>query len=102
MLNGLYGHHAAHIRSAGGVADHSRAAADENNGLVARHLQALHKAKRHKMTDVQRIGGRVKADVEGRFAAVYHFFDFFFVGDLSYKASGYQFLINSHFSFPLP
>ena len=53
MLNGFLGHHLTHIAASRGVAYHARSAADKGDGLVARHLQALHKAQSHEVTNVQ-------------------------------------------------
>ena len=72
------------------------AAADENDGLVARHLQALHQAQRHKVTDVQGIRRGVKADVEAGAAVVDQITDLLFVRDLCDQTSLNQFFINTH------
>ncbi len=66
----LLGQHLAHIGAAGGVADHGGAAADQGDGLVARHLQALHQGQGHKVAGGQAVGRAVKADVEGGLAVV--------------------------------
>ena len=92
----LLGEHLPHIGAAGGVTDHGGAAADEGDGLVARHLQALHQSQGHEMTRRQRIRRAVKADVEGGFAVVDHLTDLFLVGDLCDQATGHQLFINSH------
>ena len=97
VLDGLLGQHLAHVGTAGGVADQGGAVADQGDGLVARHLQTLHQAQRHKVTHMQRIGRAVKADVEGGLAVVDHFADFFLIGDLSDQAAGHKFFINTHF-----
>ena len=44
VLDGFLGQHLAHIGAAGGVADEGRAVSNEGDGLVTRHLQALHEA----------------------------------------------------------
>ena len=49
------------------------------------------------MTDVQGIGGAVKADIEGGFTVIYHFPDLVLVCYLSDKPSGNQFFVNFHF-----
>ena len=41
IRDGLLSEHLAHVGAAGRVADHRRAVADEGDGLIARHLQAL-------------------------------------------------------------
>ena len=46
-------HHLAHICSARGVANHSSTATDKNDGLISCHLQSLHKAESHKVTNVK-------------------------------------------------
>ena len=101
MLNGLRRHHASHIAASGGVADVARAAADEDDGAVARHLQALHQAQRHEVTDVQAVRRRVKANVEGRLAVVDHFADLRLVRDLRDQAARLQLFINTHCIFSL-
>ena len=92
----LLGEHLPHIGAAGGVTDHGGAAADEGDGLVARHLQALHQGQGHEMTRRQRVRCAVKADVKGSLAVVDHFTDLFLVGDLCDQATGHQLFINSH------
>ena len=92
----LLGQHFAHIGAAGRIADHGRAAADERDGLVARHLQTLHERQRHEMTGSQRICRAVEANVEFGLARVDHFADLRLVRDLLDKASGLQFFINTH------
>ena len=96
MLDGLDGHHRAHIGTAGRVADHGGAAADERDRLVACHLHALHQAERHEVTDVQAVCGRVKADVERRLAVVDHLADLFFVRYLRDQAARFQFVVKFH------
>ena len=44
VVDVLLGEHFTHIGTAGGVADHGGAAADQGNGLIAGHLQPLHQA----------------------------------------------------------
>ncbi len=77
-----------HIGTAGGVADHGGAAADQGNGLVACHLQALHQAQGHKVAHVQAVRRAVKADVEGGLAVVDHLADLFFVRHLGDQTAG--------------
>ena len=96
VLDGLLSKHLAHIGAAGGVADERRAVADEGDGLVAGHLQALHQAQRHKVTNVQRIRRAVKANVKRGFAVVDHVFDLFLIGHLRDQAAFDQFIIQCH------
>ena len=96
VLDGLLGQHLAHVGTAGGVSDQRGAVADEGDGLVARHLQALHQGQGHEMTRRQRVRRAVKADVKGSLAVVDHFTDLFLVGDLCDQATGHQLFINSH------
>ena len=98
MLNGFLGHHLAHIGTSRGVTYHSSSAADKSDRLVSRHLKTLHKAERHKVTNVQTVCRGVKADIENGFSVVYHFLYFFFVRYLSDKTSGNELVVNSHFS----
>ena len=97
MLNVLPGQHFAHIRSAGGVADHGGAAANKSNRLVTGHLQALHQGKRHEVPGGKAVGGTVKTDVKGCLAMIDHVADLILIGNLGNKAPGYKFFINSHF-----
>ena len=96
MLNGLRRHHASHIAASGGVADVARAAADEDDGAVARHLQALHQAQRHEVTDMQRVCRAVKANVERRLAVVDHVADVLFIRHLRNQTARLQFFVNTH------
>ena len=100
VVNILFGEHLAHIRAARGVADHGRAAADERDGLVARHLEAFHQRQRHKVTGRQAVGRAVKADIELGLARVDHFTDLFLVRDLRKQAARLQLFINSHLLIP--
>ena len=72
------------------------AAADQRDGAVARHLQALHQAQGHEVTHVQAVRRGVKADVEGCLAGVDHFPDLRLVGHLRDQAPGLQFFVNTH------
>ena len=96
MLDDLRSHHGSHITAAGRISYHTGAAADEGNGLIARHLETFHKAKGHKMAYMKAVCSRIKTDVEYGFAFVYHFFDFFFVCHLGDEASGNQFFVDLH------
>ena len=97
--NVLLGQHLAHIGTAGGVADHGGAAADEGDGLVACHLQALHQGQGHEMSGGQAVGGAVEADVEGSLAVVDEVDDLL-IGDLGHQTAGFQFFVQSHKKFP--
>ncbi len=97
VLNCFLCHHLAHICSARGVAYHCSTAADECNRLVASHLKSFHKAKSHKVTNVQTVGSRVKANVEYCLSAVYKLSYFLLVSYLSNKSSCNEFFIYSHF-----
>ena len=97
MLDVLNRQHLAHVGAAGGVADHRRAAADQRNRLVARHLQALHQRQRHKVAGRQAVGRAVKADVKRRFAAVDQVADRLLVGDLCDQAACLKLFVDSHF-----
>ena len=100
MCDIVLGQHLAHISASGRVADHGRAAADQGDGLVASHLQALHQGQRKKMAGSQAVGGAVKADVKSSLAVVDQVDDLL-VGDLSHQATGLQFFVQSHCSFLL-
>ena len=96
VLDGLLRHHGAHVGTAGGIADHGGAAADEGDGLVAGHLEALHQAQSHEVAHMEAVGGGVKADIEGGLAVVYKFPDLILVGHLGDQATGNQFFVNLH------
>ena len=96
MVNVLFGQHFAHVGTARRVADHGGAAANQGNGLVACHLQALHQGQGHKVAGGQAVGCAVKADVENSLAVVDYFLDFFLVRYLGNQAAGFQFVINGH------
>ncbi len=90
------GEHFPHVGLARGVADHSGAAAQESDGLVARHLQTLHQAQSHKMPYVKAVRRGVEADVEGCLAFVDKVAHGLLVGDLCDEAAGLQFFIDFH------
>ena len=98
VLDGLDSHHRAHIGTAGRVADHSGAAADQRDRLVACHLHALHQAERHKVANMQAVRGRIEADVEGCLAVVDHLADLFFVRYLRDQTARFQFVVKLHYS----
>ena len=81
--------------SAGGVADHGGAAADQSDRLIARHLQTLHQGQRHEVTGSQAVGRAVKADVEGGFAVVDEVDDLL-IGDLGDQTASLEFFVESH------
>ena len=95
----LFGQHLAHVGAAGGIADHGGASADQSDGLVASHLQALHQGQRHKMACGQAVGSAVEADVKGCLAVVDEVDDLL-VGDLRHQAAGFEFFVQSHEFFP--
>ena len=90
------GEHLSHIGSAGGITDERSTVANEGDGAVSCHLQALHKTQSHEVTDVQRVGGAVKADVKRGFAVIDHVFYLIFIGYLRDKPSFDQFFVNTH------
>ena len=99
VLDGLRGHHAAHIGAAGGVADIASAAADQGDGAVARHLEPLHQAQGHEVAHMEGVGGGVKADVEHGLPLVDHFGDLLLIGHLGNEAAGFQLFVTSHRSY---
>ena len=96
MVNVFFGQHFAHVGTARRVTDHGGAAANQGNGLIACHLQALHQGQGHKVAGGQAVGCAVKADVESSLAVVDYFLDFFLVRYLGNQAAGFQFVINGH------
>ena len=99
VLNGFCCHHATHIGSARRVTNVCSTTTYKNYRFIACHLQTLHKAKCHKMTNMKAVGSRIKTNIKGCLTVVYHFSYFFFVCNLRYKSAGYKFFINTHFIF---
>lgn len=64
VLNGLFGHHRAHIRTTGRVSHHCRATADKDNRTMSRVLQTFCNDHLHKMTYVKTVRRGVETDVE--------------------------------------
>ena len=56
--------HFAHVRFAGGIADHAGAAAEQRNRHMAGPLHVRHNHDLHEMADMQAVRRGVKADVE--------------------------------------
>ena len=79
--------HFSHVCSAGGVAYHCRAAADERNGLVPRHLETLHHCERHKMTCRKAVCRAVEAYIKLCSAAIDKVTYFGLVRDLRDKSA---------------
>ena len=71
------------------------AAADQGDGLVARHLQPLHQAQGHEVAHVQAVRRAVKADIERGLAVVHQFPDLLLIGDLGNESPGLQFFVNT-------
>ena len=88
--------HFPHIGLAGRVADHACAAPEQGDRFIACHLQALHEAQGHKMSDVQAVRRRIKADVENGFSRIDEFPDPLLVRYLCNQASCFQFFIYLH------
>ncbi len=97
MIDVSAGQHLAHIGTAGRVADHGRAAADERDGFVACLLQTLHKRQRHEMPGSQAVGSAVEADVKGGLACIDHIADLFLIRHLGDQPAGDKFFINTHY-----
>ena len=95
VSNILLGQHLAHIGTARGVADHGGTAADQGNGLIASHLQALHQGQGHKMACSQAVRSAVKANVESGLAVVDEVNDLI-VGDLGHQTACLQFFVKGH------
>ncbi len=91
----VLGQHFAHIGAAGRVTDHSSAAADQGDGLVACQLQALHQGQRQKMAGSQAVGRAVKADIKSSLAVVDQINDLV-VGDLCHQTTGLQLFVQRH------
>ena len=90
------GEHFPHICPAGGIADHSGAAADQSDRLIPGHLETLHQRQGHEMPGSQAVSSTVEPNIKNCPAFVYQIFDFFLVCDLCDQASGLQFIIKRH------
>ena len=99
VLNHLRSHHLTHIGTSGRISDHSCSAANQGDGLISCHLQTLHQAKSHEMTNMQTVCSRIETNVESCLSFIYHFFDFFFICNLGNQTAGYQLVITSHVCF---
>ena len=100
VLNLLNRHHGTGIGSAGRISDHARAAAQESDRFIPRHLQPLHQAQCHKVAYMEAVRGRIESDVKGRPAVIDHLTDLFRIRQLREKASRLKLLINTHLSLP--
>ena len=95
VVNRLDGHHLAHVGLAGRVADHCRAAAHQRNRAMSRALHVRHRHNRDVMPDVEGIGGRIEADVEG--GRLFELLvQFVFKGGLGNEAAFFQNVKNVH------
>ena len=97
VVDGLFRHHGAQVAPAGRVANHARAAANQRDRPVPRHLQPLHQAQCHEMPYVQAVRRGVEADVERGLSVVDQFLDLLFIRQLGQKASRFQFVEYCHF-----
>ena len=96
VLNRLACHHLAHICAAGGIADHAGTSADQGDGPVSRHLEALHQTQGHKVAHMQRVRRGVKPNIKYRLAIVHQLLDLRLVRYLGNQPAGLQFLITGH------
>ena len=96
VLYGLARHHAAKIGASGGIADHRRAAADEDDGTVSRLLQTLGNDELHEMPHVQAVRRGIEPDVEALRTAVQQFFEVVFKDGLLDKTARSEFVYDVH------
>ena len=82
VLDCLFRHHGAHIRTSRRVADHSRATADENDGAMSCVLQAFCHYHLHEVTDVETVCSRIETDVERLRTFIKQLFQVFFKNHL--------------------
>ena len=99
MLNGLGCQHLTHIGLAGRVAYHAGAAAYQCDRLVACHLESLHQAQCHEVTNVQAVRSGVKTDIESCLTVVDKLLQLLFIGHLGDEPSSFQFFKTSHYYF---
>ena len=92
MGDDLRGQHAAHIRFAGGIADHTGAAAHQGDGAVPRSLHMRHHHHLHKMPHMQAVRCGIKADVKSDRPLPQQFPYSLFIGGLSDDAPVLQFI----------
>ena len=100
LLDLLLRQHLAHVGTAGGVADHGRAAAQQGYGPVARELEPAHEVQGHEVADVERVRRRVEAYIERSLARIYELPYLLLVRHLRDQPARPEFLVNLHRSFP--
>ena len=82
VLDGFRGHHGTHIGAPRRISDISGAAAHQNHGTVARHLQTLHQAQRHKVPHMQAVRCGIESNVKRGLSCVDQLSDFLFIRHL--------------------
>ncbi len=87
VVDRLGGHHLAKVGASRRIADHRGTAAHQRDGLIACHLQALHQAKCHKVSDMKAVRRRIEADVKYGFSVVDQFPDLRLVSQLCEQTS---------------
>ena len=96
VLDRLLRHHLAHIGTTGRITDHGCTSTDQGDWFVSCHLQTLHQAQSHEMSDMKAVGSRIKSDVECCFSVVDEITDLSFVRYLRDQPAGNQFIIKCH------
>ena len=82
VVDGLLGEHLAHVGLSGRVADHARAAAEQGDRHMPGLLHPGHHHDLDKVTHMQTVRCRVKADVESDLVVVQQIPDLFLAGRL--------------------
>ena len=97
VINLLPRQHFTHVALARGVADHAGAAAEQGDRVMPVPLHMRHDDHGHKMPDMQAIGRRIKADVEGSSAAVQQLAHLLLIRRLRDQTALLQFIKKRHF-----
>ncbi len=102
VVDGFHRHHFTHIRFAGGVANHTCAAAHQTDGAVAALLHVRHCHNGQEVADMQAVRRRVDTDIKCNAPFCKQFLDFIFMCQLFNKAAFFQnFISISHSNSPL-
>ena len=97
VVDHIDGHHAAHVAASRWVADHPCAAAGQKDRAMAMLLHVLHDHKHDIVTDVQAVGGWVKANIESDLFLSEQLADLICVGGLFNVATFCQHVVNVSF-----
>ena len=97
VVDHIDGHDAAHVAATGWVTDHAGAAAGKKDWAMAVLLHVLHDHEHDIVADVQAVGGRVEANIEGDLLLAEKLANFIRVGGLFNVATFGQYVVNVSF-----